>query len=1112
MQRYLRMNVMGFAGAAIAGVLLLTGCGGGSVDPATAKPVLTPPGGTYAVSQQVTVGDTTSGAVLYCTVDGSAPTSSSPQCSEPMTVTKSETLSAIAIAPGMQPSSVATGSYHINETPAPAPLFSPAPGSYAAMQTVTMSDSLSGAAIYYTTDGSTPTTTSTLYSEPITVSNSETISAIATASGYSPSGVAIASYIITLPTAAPSFSEPSGTYTSAQTVTLTDGTTNAVIYYTTDGTQPTTSSNRYNGGITVAQTETIEAIALAPNYSVSSVAAATYTIAPAAVAAPTFSPAPGIYSSAQMVTISDTTSGATIYYTTDDTAATLSSTVYTAPISVSQTETINAIAAAAGYPNSADAQAIYSISSGPTLSGAVFSGSLAIAGATIQLFGAGTTGYGSGATPLTVPAGGVTTDASGHFTISYTCPAAPADQVYVVATGGASGTNKANSSIGLLAALGSCNGKNFPATVSVNEVTTVASVYALAGFSTLNSGGGITVGAPAPGVSCTSGGITTTGGASCNYVGLANAFRTVGNLVNVTGAVDAYGTPAGAARTITPFYSGADPRNPTGWSSTYGDKSGVNQVNSTDNTVPAPGLNTSTVPQARINALADMLASCVDSDGSGCGSGLFSAATATGGTTPADTLQAALNIARNPGSGGVSVTTLLGLVPTSNPPYPTVLSASAPPTDLTLAITITGAGLGIDQSIDFDDAISNYALAVDVSGNVWVAASPWGGAGIWNGQGMIAGFDSIGEALTLPTSTPRGAVYQDPDTDFSTFGGYGPDLLGPLFGGKLAGQFELPNVFAIDPSGNLWVSDGGLSAGGSGAYQGAELAISSSAAPGKSSVLSPVQWGIAANDTSMAIDGSGNVWFTLYYGGGIYGNSSDLSNLYGPYTLGNSNYQCGISIDSPGLLWATDCGESFDAYAVNAASGNAVATYGGVGGGDYGYGGGNAGYLAAGSNGNLYACNSDQTGYVVLSPSTNSTAPVSSFKTSNGRCGSYLTVDGAGNLWSFASYGISPNGSYVLDEVNPVGGGTQITPNGGYSGTSPAEITATGLTTINGSIGIPGGIAIDASGNLWFLNAGINNADGTSPGNALVEFVGVAAPIVTPTSVAVQNTAQGTEP
>ena len=77
---------------------------------------------------------------------------------------------------------------------------------------------------------------------------------------------------------APFFSVPAGTYTASQTVTVKDAIPGATIYYTTDGTTPTTSSTLYDGPITVSSTGTVKAIAIAPGYTVSSVASAAYVI------------------------------------------------------------------------------------------------------------------------------------------------------------------------------------------------------------------------------------------------------------------------------------------------------------------------------------------------------------------------------------------------------------------------------------------------------------------------------------------------------------------------------------------------------------------------------------------------------------------------------------------------------------------------------------------------------------------------------------------------------------------------------------------------------------------------------------------------------------------
>lgn len=85
--------------------------------------------------------------------------------------------------------------------------------------------------------------------------------------------------ISSLPAAAtPSFSPAAGSYNSPQTVTITDSTSGATIYFTDDGTTPTTSSEVYNGPITVGSTETLKAIAAASGYLSGAVATATYTI------------------------------------------------------------------------------------------------------------------------------------------------------------------------------------------------------------------------------------------------------------------------------------------------------------------------------------------------------------------------------------------------------------------------------------------------------------------------------------------------------------------------------------------------------------------------------------------------------------------------------------------------------------------------------------------------------------------------------------------------------------------------------------------------------------------------------------------------------------------
>ena len=175
---------------------------------------------------------------------------------------------------------------------------------------------------------------------------------------------------------------------------------------------------------------------------------------------------------------------------------------------------------------------------GGQLRGNIHGGQQPVSGASLQLYAAGTTGYGSAATPLL--SSPVVSDASGSFTITgdYTCPSSTS-QLYIVATGGnpglAPGTN--NSALALMTALGPCSlhGSQYTldpnAFISINEVTTVASVYALAAFM--------------------DGDATHVGTSSTNAIGLANSFQIVNNLVNTT---------TGATLTVTPAGNGTPPQ------------------------------------------------------------------------------------------------------------------------------------------------------------------------------------------------------------------------------------------------------------------------------------------------------------------------------------------------------------------------------------------------------------------------------------------------------------------------------------------------------------------------------------------------------------------------
>lgn len=159
------------------------------------------------------------------------------------------------------------------------PTFSPAAGAVEKGSSVTISTTTDGASIYYTTDGTTPSSTSTLYSSALTINNAQTIKAIAI-KGSDESNVATAEYTIKK-VETPTFSVVAGEVIEGTTVEIETATDGATIHYTTDGATPTSSSPTYSSAITIDADMTIKAIAVKGNWDDSEIASAGYTVIPA---------------------------------------------------------------------------------------------------------------------------------------------------------------------------------------------------------------------------------------------------------------------------------------------------------------------------------------------------------------------------------------------------------------------------------------------------------------------------------------------------------------------------------------------------------------------------------------------------------------------------------------------------------------------------------------------------------------------------------------------------------------------------------------------------------------------------------------------------------------
>ena len=364
-----------------------------------ATPTFSPAAGTYNVAQNVTISCATAGATIYYTVDGTEPTTSSAVYESAITVSETATLKAFAVKAGMLNSEVSTATYTI------VPLYSITVDGSIEHGTVTASTATAeeGATITLT---ATPATgyhfgawnvTSTLGTVTVTDNSFVMPAANVTVSAtFEPNSYTITA---TANPAAGGTVSGAGTYNYGATATLT-ATANTGYTFT----------NWTKGGVEVSTNATYSfEVTEAGDYVANFTAMGT-------VATPTFCPAAGTYHVAQNVTISCATAGATIYYTVDGTEPTTSSAVYESAIAVSETATLKAFAVKAGMLNSAVATATYTIVPlySITVDGSIEHGTVtasaatAEAGDTITLTATPATGYHFGVWNVTSTLGTVT--------------------------------------------------------------------------------------------------------------------------------------------------------------------------------------------------------------------------------------------------------------------------------------------------------------------------------------------------------------------------------------------------------------------------------------------------------------------------------------------------------------------------------------------------------------------------------------------------------------------------------------------------------------------------------------------------------------------------------
>lgn len=489
-----------------------------------------------------------------------------------------------------------------------------------------------------------------------------------------------------------------------------------------------------------------------------------------------------------------------------------------------------------------------SLSQGLSIQGAVHGGQQPVVGSHVYLMQASNAAYGSSSISLLTAGSGsdsrgtyVKTDTFGGFSVSgdYTCVANT--QVYILAIGGnpglAPGTN--NAALALMANLGNCPASGSLATqvpfLSMNEVTTVASVYSIAGYMTDTFA---VASSPSP----------------LAATGLSNAFATTGNLIDIA---------HGKALASTPLGFGTN-------------------------------------PQTTLDTLANVLAACVNTDGSvTAGSSgptpvpasacytLFNNAK-NGTTSPTDTVGAILNIAHNPSA---NVTKLFNLSAAAAPFQP---SLAAAPNDFTLQISFTGGG--IQGTIT--DNIHAHNIAADATGNIWTSNFSTASLSELSPLGVpVSGTSGFtGNGLNLPVGVTVDAtgkiwVPNSGGNSVSVFNSAGTAFTGSPFPTG-AGTSDV----AIDPAGNAWIANRDASSltklTNAGAAQGSSI----------------INTNGLQNPVSVAISSVGDVWLAEQGNGDASGfNNAGGTLTNSPFLLVSSvPSPTGNAIDAAGNVWFTD--------------------------------------------------------------------------------------------------------------------------------------------------------------------------------------------------------------
>lgn len=681
------------------------------------------------------------------------------------------------------------------------------------------------------------------------------------------------------------------------------------------------------------------------------------------------------------------------------------------------------------------------------VNGSVHGGQQPVSGATVQLWAAGTTGYGSTPMPL---GSAVTTDQNGGFTLgSFTCPAN--SYTYITAAGGnpqISDTSTNNDAITLVAALGPCSGLGSTTFININEVTTVAAVWAMAPFAGVSEGTALDQ-------SSSSSPSDAFGTSSTNLQGLANAM--------------------GVAQILANNATGASP--------------GTNSSG-----------NISNIEYWQVNTLADILALCVNSNGVSDTSCSPVVTATTGGTAPADTVQMALYLAQNP----TQALTLLSDVSSVAPFQPYDSSVN----DWTIGYAVP-TGSFDSRWIAIDEFGNAW---VSTSGAGVVELDPTGNLISTPTSYTLTGQSSsttIGTAYEVAVDTANNAWFSD-ETKNAIFEIKGSDSAGGANAGagtavSTPSGADLEGI-VVDGNDNVWAAASGknvvgvlngqttLTTGGTVTSSPFGMAVDLSNQP-------------AFGNTSDS--GGGSFLYTLDSGGcsglvtvdGTSGTGGSIAmDFTEPTTIGSTNYAAGAatplnyivdtscnnttnvavnsSYSTPRVFMSTPYGIAFDhsnnMWIVNASYTSTTDT--------------SSGHYSLTK---LAAQNySTDVAFTGADAEGNFTFTSISGVTGGLNAPYYLAMDGAGAAWVGNSAGAGLSAF--------TNSGTAISPTTGFSGG-----TCSSCTTTMRQVSSSRGVAVDGSGNVWEANTGAH---------FVTVVVGVATPTVTPLSLGIKNGTLASEP